>query len=46
MHRNQRHAQDLVTVTVGPGCETGLYYILVANVRRSLSLGPPRKSFG
>jgi hypothetical protein len=33
MHRNQHHNQNLITFTVGPGSETGLYYILVANVR-------------
>lgn len=31
--RNQQHSQSLITVTVGPGSETGLYYILIANVR-------------
>ncbi|KAK3901725.1 hypothetical protein C8A05DRAFT_16120 [Staphylotrichum tortipilum] len=32
MHRNQHHSQNLITFTVGPGSETGLYYILVANL--------------
>ncbi|KAL2024635.1 hypothetical protein VTK56DRAFT_6836 [Thermocarpiscus australiensis] len=35
MHRNHRRSQNLITVTVGPGSETGLYYILVANLSHS-----------
>ena len=32
MPRSTQHQRNLVTVTVGPGSETGLYYIVVANV--------------
>ncbi|KXX79076.1 Serine/arginine-rich splicing factor 6 [Madurella mycetomatis] len=32
LSRNQQHSRRLITVTVGPGSETGLYYILVANL--------------
>lgn len=35
MHRNQQHSRDLISLTVKPGTETGLYYILVANVREA-----------
>ncbi|AEO57947.1 hypothetical protein MYCTH_101575 [Thermothelomyces thermophilus ATCC 42464] len=32
MHRKQRHSRGLEPFTVRPGSETGLYYILVANL--------------
>ncbi|GAB1320284.1 hypothetical protein MFIFM68171_10494 [Madurella fahalii] len=32
LRRNQQYSRSLVTVTVGPGSETGLYYILIANL--------------
>ncbi|KAK4156721.1 hypothetical protein C8A00DRAFT_12372 [Chaetomidium leptoderma] len=32
MHRNQHYNRNLITCTVRPGSETGLYYILVANL--------------
>jgi hypothetical protein len=39
MHRNP-HNRDLVSLTVKPGTETGLYYILIANVRDFTHLWP------
>ncbi|KAL2257028.1 hypothetical protein VTK26DRAFT_759 [Humicola hyalothermophila] len=35
MHRNQHHSQNLESVTVPPGNETGWYYIVVANLSYS-----------
>jgi hypothetical protein len=35
MHRNQHNNRTLEPFTVKPGPETGLYYILVANVRET-----------
>ena len=40
MHRNQQHNRDLISLTVNPGTETGLYYILIANVRDFTHLSP------
>ncbi|SPQ22915.1 613b2c64-0787-4e3d-beb5-db5126e9aa6f [Thermothielavioides terrestris] len=35
MHRHQHRSQNLITFTVKPGSETGLYYITVANLAHS-----------
>lgn len=40
MHRTQQPNRDLVSLTVKPGTETGLYYILIANVRDFTHLPP------
>jgi hypothetical protein len=36
--RHQQNQRNLVTVTVGPGSETGLYYVVIANVRGHILL--------